>query len=460
MKKKIILLLLVALTSFSGWAQSITITSIASSVQAGNTLTVNYKYTSTVACKISCGVYLYSEPSGIWTYVSTVVYAEKNSLPAGTNLTGTFNLLIPAGTELTVNLVGTENYKVQPILSNLAGTWLAGAYNVSNYNITAGTAPFVKVTSIPTSVKAGTDLVVNYKYNAASGGKISAIVTKNGGTNAYDYISTVAFVEFNPATAGTYLTGTFTIPIPASTTPTASLTGNENYRVTLELKDASSVYLAGDFSTIDYTITAGTAPYISVTSIPTSTKAGDNLVVNYKYTAAVAGKVSVVVTKNGGVNAYDYISTVGFVELNPASAGTNLMGTFTVPILANITPTASLTGNENYRVTLELKNANDVFLAGDYSTINYNITASLGVNDFDYNKLSVFPNPVDTVLKIANTSDLSNPSFRILNISGQTVQKSKILNDEGINVSGLKTGIYMLSVDSDKKSKQIKFIKK
>ncbi len=461
MKKKIILLLLVALTSFSGWAQSITITELAPSVQAGNTLVVKYKYTSAVPCKISCGVYLNDGQYG-FTYVSTVVYGEKNNLPAGTDLTGTFNLLIPAGTELTVNLNASnkENYKVQPVLSKLDGTWLAGDYTKNDYNITAGTAPFVKVTSIPTSAQAGTDLVVNYKYNALSGGKISAVVTKNGGTNAYDYISTVGFVELNPAMAGTYLTGTFTIPIPASTAPTASLTGNENYRIILELKDASNGFLAGDYSKTDYTITVGTAPYISVTSIPTTTKAGENLVVNYKYTAASAGKASVVVTKNGGLNASDYISTVAFSQLDPAAAGTNVTGTFIVSIPANTTSTASLTGNENYRITLELKDASNVFVAGDYSTINYNITTSLGINDFDFNTLSAYPNPVDTVLKIDNTDNLSNPSFRILNVFGQTLQKSNNLNSEGVDVSGLNTGVYMLSVDSDEGSKQFKFIKK
>ncbi len=342
MKKTITLVLLFAITSFSGWAQSISITNISPSVQAGNTLTVQYKYTSASPCRVSCGVYLMSGEFG-WTWVSTVVWTEVNPAPAGTNLTGTFNLVIPGNTTPSANLTGTQNYKVQPVLSNLAGGWLAGDYTVNDYEITA-----------PTTVQ----------------------------------------------------------------------------------------------------------PAISVTSIPTSTQVGTNLTVNYKYTATSAGKVSIAVTKNGGVNPWDYISTVAFVELDPAAAGTDVTKSFTVAIPGGTTPTAGLTGNQNYRVTLELKDASNNWLAGDYSTINYNLTASLGVNDFDYNKLSAYPNPVRNVLKISNTGNLSNPSFRILNISGQTLQKSKNLNDEGIDVSGLKTGIYLLSVDSDKGSKQIKFIKK
>ena len=318
-------------------------------------------------------------------------------------------------------------------------------------------SPSVSFTSVPTSTPIGTYITINYKYTLATAGKLVCGINL---FNDWTYISTVGYSELNPAVAGTDVTGTFTILIPGSTAPTATLTGLQNYKINLELKDASNNYLTGDYSVQNYNFTAAVAPSVSVTAIPTSTQVGTNLVVNYKYTAATAGKVTIGVTKNGGVNAYDYISTVVFDQLDPAAAGTNVTGSFTVAIPGDTTPTTGLTGNQNYRVTLELKDASNNWLAGDYSTINYNLTSSLGVNDFDFNTLSAYPNPVDTVLKIDNTSNLSNPSFRILNVSGQTVQKSNNLNSEGIDVSGLNTGVYVLSVDSDEGSKQFKFIKK
>lgn len=341
MKKTITLVLLFAITTLSGWAQSIEITDISPSVQAGNTLKVDYKYTYASPCKISCAVYLMSGEFG-WTWVSTVVYAEVNPAAAGTNLTGTFNLVIPGDTKPTASLTGTQNYKVQPILSKLDGTWLAGDYNVNNYSITA----------------------------------------------------------------------------------------------------------------------AGIVPSVSITSIPTSTQIGTNLVVNYKYTAAAAGKVSVVVTKNGGVNPWDFISTVVFDKLDPAIAGTDVAGTFSVLIPNETTPTGSLSGNENYRVTLELKDTSDTWLAGDYATVNYNLTPSLGANDFNYSKLAVYPNPVNNVLRLSTSSNLSDASFRILNVSGQMIQKSSKINNEQIDVSHLNAGVYILSVSSKEGNKDIKFIKK
>ena len=458
MKKKITLLLLFVITSLSSWSQTISFTEVPASTPIGTILTVSYEYTIASEGQVSCGISLFDD----WTYISYVNGASLNPAPAGTNVTGTFNILIPGSTKLTSSLTGKQNYKVILELKNASGTWLAGDYSVQNYNFTEATEalPSISVTTLPNSTQAGSNLIVNYKYTAAAAGKITAVVTKNGGVNDYDFISTVAFTQLDPAVAGTDVTGSFTLAIPASTTPTASLTGNENYRIILELKDASNNWLAGNYDTVNYNITAGTAPYISVTSIPTSTEAGTNLIINYKYTASATGKISAVVTKNGGVNDYDFISTVAFDELDPAAVGTNVTGSITVAIPADTTPSASLTGNENYRVTLELKDASNNFVAGDYSNINYTISPSLGTYDFNSDRFSVYPNPVDNVLKISNTGNLSKASFRISNVSGQTVQKSNSRNKEGIDVSSLKTGIYLLSVDTDKGGKQIKFIKK
>ena len=341
MKKKIILLLLFVIASLSGWAQSISITSISPSVQAGNTLTVGYTYTSAAACRVSCGVYLMDD----WTWVSTVVWTEVNPASSGTK-TGTFNVVIPAGTTPKLSLTGALNYKVQVILSNLSGGWLAGDYSVSNYNITA--------------------------------------------------------------------------PLVAP-------------------------------------------PAVSFTAVPASTQVGTNLVVNYKYTSPSAGsKVAISVTKNGGANPWDYISTVSYMELDPAAAGTNVTESFTVAIPADTTPTAGLTGNQNYRVTLELKDAGGLWLAGDYNNINYIFTAApLGLNNKNLvNGLSVYPNPVTDVLKIANADKLANASFSIVDILGKTIAKSKALNNDAIDVSNLSSGVYILSVSSEGEAKKFKFQKK
>lgn len=324
-------------------------------------------------------------------------------------------------------------------------------------------AQSVIITSVLTTpVAVGTVLKVDYKYTVAADSYIFCGINL---LNDWTYVSFVAGQGLDLAVAGTDVTGSFNITIPSSTTPTANLTGLQNYKISIELKSLPTyTWIAGDYpaTQLNFTAAAAVTPAISVTSIPASTQVGTNLNVNYKYTAASTGKVSVAVTKNGGVNAWDYISTVGYMELDPAAAGTDVTGVFAVAIPAETTPTSALTGNENYRVTLEFKDAGGNWLAGDYSTVGYNFTAApLGIDKNNLvNSLSVYPNPVSDVLKIANADSLVNASFSIVDILGKTVFQSKALNNDGIDVSALSLGVYVLSVSSEDGAKQFKFQKK
>lgn len=325
-----------------------------------------------------------------------------------------------------------------------------------------GIAQSVTITSVISNpVEIGTVLKVDYKYTVAADSYIFCGINL---LNDWTYISYVAGQGLDLAVAGTDVTGSFNITIPSGTTPTANLTGLQNYKIAIELKSLPSyTWIAGDYPATQLNFTAAAVtPGISVTSIPTSTQVGTNLNVNYKYTAASAGKVSVAVTKNGGTNPWDYISTVGYMELDPAAAGTDVTGAFTIAIPVETTPTSALTGNENYRVTLELKDAGGNWLAGDYNNINYNFTAApLGIDKKNLtNGLSVYPNPVIDVLRIANSGKLSNASFSIVDVLGKTVVQSKALNNDAIDVSNLSSGVYILSVSSEEGAQQFKFLKK
>ena len=111
----------------------------------------------------------------------------------------------------------------------------------------------------------GTEIAVHYKYTATISGKVTFFISKNGGDNAWDYISTVAYSE-NTSSVGNDLKGSFTVLIPAETTPTSALIGNHNYRIKLELKDSSNTWLAGDYSTVGYNFTAIPTTWTGATS--------------------------------------------------------------------------------------------------------------------------------------------------------------------------------------------------
>jgi hypothetical protein len=69
------------------------------------------------------------------------------------------------------------------------------------------------------------------------------------------------------------------------------------------------------------------------------------------------------------------------------------------------------------------------------------ITAIQSINN---NKLIIYPNPVQDILRISNAA--SNSTLSIFSIKGQEVLKIKVDGNEdvNINVQNLKTGIYIV----------------
>lgn len=200
------------------------------------------------------------------------------------------------------------------------------------------------------------------------------------------------------------------------------------------------------------------AQSISFTSaLPTSTEVGTNLTINYKYTIASPGYIYCGVELQ---NDWAWISTVGSAQLDPAPAGTDRTGSFSIFIPNNTPLTTSLSGNQNYKIKIELKNSSYVWLTGDYPPTRLNFTTNLSIDDNNFaNKIAVYPNPVVDVLNIDKTENLSNASFSVINTLGETIMQTKTLNNDAIDVSSLSSGMYILSVDSGDGKQQFKFLK-
>ena len=90
------------------------------------------------------------------------------------------------------------------------------------------------------------------------------------------------------------------------------------------------------------------------------------------------------------------------------------------------------------------------------------MTASTAsVNDVDtvLEQVSIYPNPAKNSIRLKNSSDLNVSSIKITNMIGKEVFTSKFTKPE-IEISNLNSGIYILTIQSENKSKNIKFIKK
>ena len=117
----------------------------------------------------------------------------------------------------------------------------------------------------------------------------------------------------------------------------------------------------------------------------------------------------------------------------------------TLPLNANST-------TELYIAVLGLVN-------GDYNFYKVNINqTSNSIGDIDFDKISIYPNPVVDELIIRN-DELSINSVEIVDFTGKTVKnQSSVVNS--INVSSLSQGVYFLKMKTDKGVITKKFIKK
>lgn len=200
---------------------------------------------------------------------------------------------------------------------------------------------------------------------------------------------------------------------------------------------------------------------ISITSaLTTATEIGTSLTINYKYTTS-SPAACYIYCGIELLNDWTWVSTVGGDQLDPAPGGTNLTGSFTILIPNNTIPTANLTAPQNYKIKIELKNSSYVWITGEYPPTQLNFTQNLGVDDQNLvDELAIYPNPVADVLSISTSEDLSNAKFSITTTLGETVIQSKNSNTNSIDVSNLSSGVYILSLEKEDKTKQFKFIKK
>jgi hypothetical protein len=192
----------------------------------------------------------------------------------------------------------------------------------------------------------------------------------------------------------------------------------------------------------------------------TTAEIGTTIKIDYKYTIAADGYIYCAINL---LNDWTWTAEVVGVELANATAGTDVTGSFDLTIPEATTASVDLTGNLNYKINIELKQTPEqsTWLAGQYPGTQINLTASTAsVNDINgvLNTVTIFPNPAKNSIQLKNYSELNISSIKITNVLGKEVFTSRFLKSE-IDISSLNSGIYMLTILSEEKSKTMKFIK-
>lgn len=84
-----------------------------------------------------------------------------------------------------------------------------------------------------------------------------------------------------------------------------------------------------------------------------------------------------------------------------------------------------------------------------------------GVNENLLSNLSVFPNPANDVVNVTNAENILVNGITVTDLNGRTVKAAKFdgVANAQINVSDLASGVYMMTVSSDKGSMTKKIVK-
>jgi len=90
----------------------------------------------------------------------------------------------------------------------------------------------------------------------------------------------------------------------------------------------------------------------------------------------------------------------------------------------------------------------------------YSFVASceLATEDFSKNTITVYPNPASDVLHINNKTDVAVEKAVLFDISGRMVRQYEGISAEGLSVSGLEKGMYLLTMFSGKTTQAHKVI--
>jgi len=87
------------------------------------------------------------------------------------------------------------------------------------------------------------------------------------------------------------------------------------------------------------------------------------------------------------------------------------------------------------------------------------VNGSLSTEDFVLPNFKYYPNPVQHVLNISNSSNIDE--VELISVSGKSILSKKINNTQSeIDLSNVSSGFYFLKVKSEGKTKTIKVVKK
>lgn len=349
-----------------------------------------------------------------------------------------------------------------------------------NVTITVNPKPEIFTSPIPLSICSGDNSGISfnainpattYIWNAVATGNVSGASNGSNSTGTIDQVLTLSgqtpgsvTYTVTPILAGCYGNPT---NITVNVYPIPTVTVN------------SPTVCSGSSTTVTATPGA-TGSYFYAWTVPAGVPNPGNVA---SFTTSVSGTYSVIATNaaSGCASA----SASGTVWINPVGGNLNLQcvsynlpghpgdiyidwsnvpGITTYNYSYSINGGPVVTGSQNSPSSIFiLTNGQPITftLSGSGSVCVNPETITCGTLSIDENKINDFvisPNPVTDILNIKNNQTINK--VNVFNQLGQMVhEKEYNTNEVQLDFSGLKTGIYFIAVDSDKKQSTFKIVK-
>jgi Metallo-peptidase family M12B Reprolysin-like/GEVED domain/Secretion system C-terminal sorting domain/Fibronectin type III domain len=352
----------------------------------------------------------------------------------------------------------------------------------------------MKYNAIPTSCEAFSfGEVEDYTVNIQTAVADTQAPTAPGAITVSSIIATSASLSWGASTDNVGVTGyevrlnsALVATVTATTYSPSGLTASTAYSVSVTAKDAagnSSTATTASFTTtaVAYCASKGsivTDEYIGRVQLGTInnlsganagygdfTALSTNLGLSTAYTITVTPTWTATVFPEGYAVWIDYNRDGDFVDAGElvwskaASTTTPVSGTFTVPSTATL-------GSSRVRVSMKynaIPTSCEAFTYGEVEdyTVNIQSVARPAANadaPREASGATVYPNPVLNRLYVYLASDVQVIAMRIISANGSTVREVATYND-GIEVSELNPGLYLLFIETNRGSITRKFLK-
>ncbi len=205
------------------------------------------------------------------------------------------------------------------------------------------------------------------------------------------------------------------------------------------LVDATTVISGGNLT---LTPTSPGAAIAKVTNGVNSVDADANSYMHIVYRNLSADNDQLRIQFKSSVDNYVAFSGTN-VAMNPSMAAFE-----TISIdLETLKPTEwSQTAQDIQVAVRNTANAGNESSAGDLEIdrIVFNNNMTLSIDQLEDTSFTIFPNPAKNTINISINSEIE--SVRIFDITGKLVLSQRTVSDRGIDISNLKTGVYLFNV--------------